>query len=274
MNPDHKFISLIYVLLLLPLHYFGQFGPCNTAVTHTQGIEYLSGTRVQVTHSGYAVAHTEFCGDSYPYGIGVAQTGNNGSFTFSFTPALSLLSLNFIGLSNINAHIEETWLYKNGQHYAIPQVGLQNCGQFANLTPTGDIIACQQCSNAGWDNVILNGPISSLTVLDTVLSGNPNGILFSLYICSNPVSIKENSQTNKAYQFIPNPFSQTCVLKTPPISNLHLLLYNESGKLFKEIFPEPLSDITFSKEELPNGIYYYILRNNSDVIASGKIISD
>lgn len=51
------------------------------------------------------------------------------------------------------------------------------------LTPAGNVGGCLGCTVSGWNGTTINGPISSLTVLDTLLSGSPNGSLFSLFIC-------------------------------------------------------------------------------------------
>lgn len=161
---------------------------CTTQVTHTSGTTTYGCTDVTVTSSGTIDVNSAYCASTFPYFIGYTYNGGssgNGSYTFTFNPPISAATLNFSGASNTSPSIEEIILYVNGQHYAMPSVGTGNgCDQLATLSASGDLLPCLGCSTSGWNGTQVTGPITTLTVLDTVLGGAPNGSIFSLFICT------------------------------------------------------------------------------------------
>jgi gliding motility-associated-like protein len=185
----HKHIAFYVVFLLVcsqadlnSLH-----AQCTNQVTHTSGTQVINCVNITATPFGGADVLPSYCpGVTTPYLIGYSFANGNqsGGYTFNFSPPVSAVTLNFSGLSNTPPSSEEIMLFVNGVHYSIPAAGTTNlCDGMAVLTPGGNIGGCVGCSVSGWSGTNITGPISTLTVYDTI-SGVPNGALFSLYFCN------------------------------------------------------------------------------------------
>src|SRR5690606_20687448 len=69
-------------------------------------------------------------------------------------------------------------------HYTVTEAGKENgCDDLAITTKTGNIGVKENTSVGGWLGTVINGPIKTLEIKDTVLNGQPAGALFSLFIC-------------------------------------------------------------------------------------------
>jgi gliding motility-associated-like protein len=183
-----KKIYLI-LLLLLPAHAWLQ---CTQQVTHLSGTQTVGCTEITVTSTTpYSGSYFGYCDQStQPYYIGQdVQSGisGDGSFTFTFNPPVSAATLNFSAISNDEGGLfnEMVVLYVNGSHYAVPAVGTPNgCEPLSEITPEGNIAG--PGSGTGFNGLTITGPITTLTVKDSVTLGMPAGDLFSLFICSSP----------------------------------------------------------------------------------------
>lgn len=158
-------------------------------VNHLSGEQIINDIMVTVTSKGQtALLWTpNLCdGETGPYFIGyntVDYTCTNGSYTFTFSPPVSEVKLNFTGLSSSNVYDEEMIVFVNGNHYDIPEPGtLNSCEKLAYLTNSGNVTGCYECSTSGWNDTRIKGPIYTLTVLDSVIKGEPAGALFALYM--------------------------------------------------------------------------------------------
>lgn len=152
------------------------------------GSVVINGINVTVTSSGNVMSLSTYCPATIPYlpGYTPGPGSGTGSFTFNFVPAVDSVRLNFSGLSNSGGSVERVVLKKNGVHYAIPLPGVPNgCDPMAVLTGGGDIEGCVGCGVSGWSGTRIGGPISQIVVLDTVISGTPNGSVFSLFFANN-----------------------------------------------------------------------------------------
>jgi hypothetical protein len=184
---------------------------CSDQVMHASGTAVVAGITVTVTSSGDVDTNVVYCASTMPYFIGFNYSSGSsmtGAYTFSFSPPVSGVTLNFSGLSSDFSNDEIVVLTVNNMHYAIPAAGTPNgCDPMAVLTPSGDVGACVNCGVSGWNGTTITGPISSLTVTDSVTLGVPNGSLFSLFIC--PVDPKtgvgENTTWGGAPRVFPNP---------------------------------------------------------------------
>ncbi len=176
----------ILFLVAITITFLDASAQCTTQVTHTSGTTTIGCTDVTVTQSGMVDVNSVYCASTFPYFIGYnygTQSGT-GSYTFTFSPPINSATLNVSGLSESGLIYEEVHLYVNGAHYAIPSAGTSNgCDAMAVLTANGDIGACSQCGVSGWNGTNITGPISTLTVMDTVFYDQPNGGIFSLFIC-------------------------------------------------------------------------------------------
>lgn len=163
-------------------------------ITHTVGEEIVNGISVSVTKVGGAVENSSYCEEiTSPYFVGYEWVGHksvSGSYTFTFTPPVKKVKLNFSGVTNTAANQEIVSLYVNDEHFAIPFAGFDNeCDAMAQLTEEGNITGGEGLNLSGWQGTILNGPITSLTVKDSVVRGMPSGALFSLYITDPATSV-------------------------------------------------------------------------------------
>lgn len=190
-------VKTITLLVLITCISNSSYAQCTTShqVTHLSGTVVINGIAVTVSSSGNVTNNSTYCAQTVPYFIGYAPGPGSGTgrYTFDFSPAVDSVRLNFSGLSNSAPSVERIVLRKNGVHYAIPQAGVANgCDALAVLTPEGDIGGCVGCGVSGWSGTrIGGGPISQMVVVDTVISGSPNGAIFSIFFANNcPLPVK------------------------------------------------------------------------------------
>jgi hypothetical protein len=188
----------------------GMHAQCTDQVTDTAGTSIVSGVTVTVTSAGTVDVNSVYCPSTMPYFIGYDySTGSSfsGSYTFTFSPPVGAVTLNFSGLSGDPANEEHVVLTVNNAHYAIPSPGTANgCDPMAVLTPAGDVGPCANCGVSGWNGTTITGPITTLTVTDSVLFGAPNGAIFSLFICAqDPKTGIDEASASGTLQVYPNP---------------------------------------------------------------------
>jgi hypothetical protein len=166
-------------------------------VTHLTGTQKINDINVTVQSKGMVprLGKPTHCnGDTGPYYLGyntVDYSCATGSYTFTFTPPVAYVNMNFSGASTSSQYNEEIIIEVNGHLYPIQAVGTPNsCESLAVLTPRGTITGCEGCSASGWNGTRIEGPIYTLTVIDSVLLGEPAGILFGLYM--SYISLEED----------------------------------------------------------------------------------
>lgn len=166
-------------------------------ITHTTGNQKINDINVTVTSAGM-IANlgklTHCAGSTGPYYMGYNTRTYNcatGSYTFTFNPPVAFIDLNFSGLSTSEHYSEEAIIEVNGHHYPLTEIGTQNsCEDLAALNQSGNIIGCDGCSGAGWNGTRVEGPIYTLTIIDSVIYGEPAGILFGIWM--SYVSLEED----------------------------------------------------------------------------------
>lgn len=190
-----KMLNLLLVALQIVFGYYLSFSQCQARVTHTSGDSLVECIDVHVSSQGVVDVNPNGCPETGPYNVGYNFTSKqsaNGSYTFTFTPAIHSLALNFTGVSYLSyVGRELIRLYVNGQHYKLSGASAPSvCNPFsplAVLTEDGDITGCDECGAADWKGTVITGDISTLTVLDSCTFGYGNGTKFSLDICGNPI---------------------------------------------------------------------------------------
>jgi hypothetical protein len=266
--------NLLFLMALL-LYAIASTGQCTYQVQHLEGTMEVNGVQVTVSATGITDSNNGYCPATLPYFIGYnynLMTSGNGSYTFNFSPPVSMVTLNFGGVSNLNGHYEEVRLYVNGTHYAIPEQGIDNgCDAMAALTAQGNIAGCTDCAVSGWSETSIPGPISSLIVDDTVFLGEPSGSIFSLFICDAVgVSVDENHWANA--RFSPNPFdNQTELIQSPAITQSTILLYSFDGRLVRQV-EQSGERLIVKREGLSSGIYFYRIFAFGQAIKTGKLM--
>jgi hypothetical protein len=268
--------KLLTILILATFCFEEGHSQCINQVTHLTGTASIQGVNVSVTSFGVVDTFYSYCPNTFPYFIGYHQpsTGGTGSYSFTFSPPIDSLTLNFSGITNISGHQEIVKLYINGNHYSIPAVGTANgCDTMSMLLPSGDITGCNSCNVSGWNGTTIIGSISSLTVLDTLNIGlNSGGSLFSLFISKSGFSGLSSPESVPKIYFYPNPFSNQLTFEYLNNKQAIISLYDFLGRqIFQQAFN---NSITINTEQFPGGIYFYKLTNSGEQISCGKLIKN
>jgi hypothetical protein len=264
------------LLAIILLSMNGLFAQCTHQVLHDSGSQTVNGILVTVTSSGHSDTITSYCSNvTQPYLIGSDYTtpNMNGSYTFQFSPAIDSLTLNFSGINDNGADKEIIKLKVNGSHYSIPSVGIHNgCDSLAILTPLGNITGAATGSNSGWNGTTIPGPISQITVWDSVVSGTPNGAVFSLFICSEFVTSVLDDKLPDLLIY-PIPANNQITIKGLANRNVNIKLIDQFGRL---LFIRPVinqANTQIDVSNFPNGIYYLSI-NNGETLMTQKVIID
>lgn len=190
---------LIVVILMLNLNAQSPY-----QVTHITGTQIVNGISITVIHRGKIAILDDlsYCeGQTGPYYFGYSYLdgqSRNGSYSFTFDPPVKEITINITGLSGDNNNMEEVKFFINETHYPIPVIGTKiSCEELAVLTPKGNVRPCRGCSISGWKGTKIEGPITNLTVSDSILSGDPAGSLIALYIGDPDLSNTIYSTINK-----------------------------------------------------------------------------
>ncbi|MBL7937659.1 MAG: T9SS type A sorting domain-containing protein [Bacteroidia bacterium] len=260
-----------FLALLTKLFFFTATlsGQCTNKIIHFSGTKIINGTSVTVVRSGSTDSLKTYCTSvTSPYLVGFDNVNGSmtGDFTFTFSPPVDSVTLNFSGISHNNAFEEEIHLFVNGLHYNIPSVGVNNtCDAFAVLTTAGDIAGCNPCAVSGWSGTTIKGPVNNIRVLDTVLFGTPYGALFSINFC-NGYATKINSLISKTKMLVyPNPATDELNISSDYL-NSNITLYNIRGEKIDVPFSTTKNIITLDISNLDKGIYYLRLVDNNNAV--------
>jgi len=232
-------------------------GQCTTQVTHLSGTQQVGCTNVTVTSQGSAGTIT-ICNKG-PYLIGSTSPG---SYTFTFSPAISGVRVDLFAVNNFMFGAEEVAFHVNGSFYPITNPGVPDgCLPPAVISPTGTIRGCTECSSS-WDDLVITTPISSIQIEDVYLIGAPFGVAFSLYLCCSGCSTDAGE--------ISSPPLQVCLgtsAGTPPatgvvLDNNDLLRYiffsNPADTLNSIVATSNTPSFTFNPATMQTGVTYYI----------------
>jgi hypothetical protein len=260
-------LSIKKYLFLFAFFLYSNFlnAQCAHHVTHTSGTSTVNDIQVTVSSTGLLFSNSMYCQNfTQPYGIGAgigAPTGY-GSYTFQFSSPVDSLHLNFSGINNNIAYQEVIKLFVNGQHYAIPSAGSLNCDSMAVLTPNGNITGAIGSYPSGWNETVITGPIHTLTVMDTIITGSPGGILFGLYLCNKSFTAVEQIEAQN-FNVYPNPSTGSVNIELDNIENPVLNVYDLNGRL---IFHEPtIKDSNYQFDlDAPSGVYIIELKTTKE----------
>jgi hypothetical protein len=171
------------------------------------------------------------------------------------------LYLNFASI-NGDLYNEIIGLYINGVHYPLSSVGdTLGCQQLAILTAGGDI-ASPTWDVAGWRGTKIMGTINTLTIEDSIQSSFcGNGSVFSLYLCNEPLSIKEPIVLrDDSLKIWPNPSSGKFQIQYKN-AKAQKILYNSIGQIVLSTNKNEM-DVSM----LPKGMYYLKCEGNSSKV--------
>lgn len=201
------------------------------------GTKTINGIHVKV-HCIGSVDSLDYCdGDASPYFVGydgITEKSGNGRVIFSFLKPITDLVLNFAGASDINGHYEEVIIYVNGKHHRLTSVGRQNgCKEdLAKINSRGNLVGCKDCSVSGWSGTKIKGPISSLMIVDTIIKGDPNGTVFSLFIGGifvEPIIPIENTLINYTCNIAEGTAGKELIIQSLQLENAEISLKDHLG---------------------------------------------
>lgn len=263
-----------YLLLIINIKFVVGFGQCTFPVIHLDGSSTVNGININVIPEGAAQEYPiwlNYCNGTYGYKYRIGNDTLGGSYTFEFTPSISALTLNVMGVTNTGNHVEEVRIFINDNHYPLNTLGFNNgCDQLAQLTVAGDIKGCNSCSTSNTNGITIEGVIYRLKMQDVVISGGPNASAFALFICD---AVLSTSDYSRQLRIAPNPFlSATKLITDKTLENATLEIYNSMGQMVNKIEHINGDSITIHRENLSAGVYSIKLSEKNKIQIVSKII--
>jgi hypothetical protein len=168
---------------------------------------------------------------------------------------------------------------------------LKNCPgnfpPFSNPFPTNDTIAALNDigftgKSNDWEHFwyFWNYPPTDTLLIkfkfasDNIQTNKEGWMIDSLLFTYNlGIGINEASTSN--YRFSPNPFYDQTTLSFPSVSDKKTFtLYNTNGQLVKTVHNITSGQLTINRDNLATGLYYFMLRTNDNIIATGKLLTE
>ncbi len=228
------------ILFMAILGYHHVYSQTHKKVSHLHGTRTINGIGVKVKCIG-AVDSLDYCnGEASPYFIGydpLTSGSGNGRVIFHFSKPVTDVVLNIAGTSDIDGHYEEVIIYVNGKHHKLHSVGKKNaCEELALINKNGNIVGCKDCSVSGWNGTKIKGPINSIMIIDTIISGDPNGSVVSLFIGSEYIELDSmkvepiiNTLVNYTYHFGEGSAGKELVVESNQLENTEIFLTDHLG---------------------------------------------
>jgi hypothetical protein len=233
-------------------------------IEHTNGTAIVNGVNVTVTSSGIVNGIINgVCNGSHNfYQTGVQSNPfawASGSYTFTFSPAVKQLKLNIVGINDS----EVVKLFVNNQHFINTTTGTPNCKPMTLINADGDLAGTNVVVNGfsvghGSDSIMLNGTISSLTVLDSIYGTwvYTAGVGFSLHIIDFPVGVQTQTLPNSISVY-PNPATNQVTIQYESSSDGMFALYNTLGQQVLTSSLDKGKVQVIIPLQLPTGLYSY-----------------
>ena len=137
-------------------------------------------------------------------------------------------------------------------------------------------IARYEHTFSSWDipNSIDLDENGNIYVSGTTIDQNSSGILTIKY--SSTVGINENDlHQYQTLDVSPNPFTYSFSLKSKnKFNNANFQMFDVTGKLVLEISDINENNIVVQRGQLKNGLYFFRIIENNEVIANGKVIAN
>lgn len=246
--------ALTIITLLFSIFVNAQELPCETQIKHLIGTELIEGIQVTVVPDGTVDSLSVYCNETLPYLIGsdYVVANQSGAYTFGFIPPVSQINLNFSGIDNNGVDVEYVVIKRNFQDYLITEIGTPNgCDNLA-IIDQGNITGALDGTTSGWLGTTIEGPIYSITVYDSIVSGRPNGSVFSIFMCKEFTSGLDEIQDEDIIVY-PNPTSNYFNFTTGQ-NESNVVIYNLVGR--KVIDQEINDQKRIYVNHLPKGAYF------------------
>jgi len=125
------------------------------------------------------------------------------------------------------------------------------------------------------DNIgYFNGLIDDIRIYNRALTIAEMQALYNGVSCSQITGIDQPEKTHTTIMVFPNPSNKIITLefKNENREQHTLSIYNAKGQLVKEIDNITTGQIKINREDINNGIYFFHLKNEKEILGSGKII--
>jgi len=143
-------------------------------------------------------------------------------------------------------------------------IGNSGCNEFSTNTLVSNSITIETTPNL----IINSGTItsSSATVVNDVIPLN-------LSECETILGINQIPNIGNQIRVFPNPFSESAIVEFNYKSgNYTFLLYFTTGQLVRIIKDINSNQILVEKNNLTEGLYFFQIQNNFEIIGTGKLI--
>lgn len=258
---DHSMHELKIILMIIYAILGAENSHCQniTQVIHSTGTQNYNGINVTVSSIGGAGIWTTYCPSvTFPYLIGHDFTSNNdlnGSYIFQFNPPVESIVLNVSAIGTIHQNdLEIVKISVNNAHYPLFSLGVPNdCDSIALVNSEGDLIN-EHGKPSGLKDIYIPGPVSLISISDSIVAGLGGGSMFSLYFSKLNLSSLE-SKNIYDLQFYPNPTSNKIYLKNIPSEINEVKLVNMMGETFPFKFEVDEKTMVLDFSEIDKGIY-------------------
>jgi hypothetical protein len=120
----------------------------------------------------------------------------------------------------------------------------------------------------GWVRIDVVPTSTSFTVKDYAYNSTPNACIQAGQTTLGLTHVNENT-----FSIFPNPFTSSATIQTSGnLSNASLTIFNAYGQTIKQMKNISGHTITFSRENLPNGLYFFQLTDENKIIAIEKVL--
>ena len=171
-----------------------------------------------------------------------------------------------------NGFIFDGYTYSTGSAYDSTKVYLVKTNSLGNSS----------CNDISWTPTINNhtlsistaSPASNMVFAEKMTIDWYSNIrnFYEIDIC-NPASVESNLASADSWDIYPNPFSnQTTVLLNVFLDNTSITLSNYLGQNVREIKNINGQTIILFREDLPSGLYFIQLKQDSKILATKKLI--
>lgn len=101
--------------------------------------------------------------------------------------------------------------------------------------------------------------------------------LWNMCYLDTTIHVSTNNYEEGFINVYPNPFQTLAVINVSPLlitHELELTMYDCLGHEVKHIKNISSHEIVIDRKEIPNGVYFYILRNKEKIVAQGKLMAN
>ncbi len=240
-----------------------------TMLKHLKGTRTINGVKVTVTQEGF-VDSLYYCGDDTgPYFAGNDYSRSccqTGSYIFTFSQPIKEVYLNISALSTSDSYDEEAQIFVNGVHYKLTNAGEDSgCEPMAIISEDGNLRPCNGCTGSGSDRIKIEGPITTLKVSCVINLGQPQGMVFGVYM-GKPIENYDNTLVNYTATFGENASGRELLIESSQLEHAIISLKNKNGYTIPIHYRSiELNRIVIDASDLAKGEYLLEINLNDEI---------